>query len=251
MINKINEFSTKSESHWVELFALLSLDGIADVYDLIGLSFVDRNEFLSSLRGCIRKMRLDIDTPQNVPSTQSFYALHNSMLSCLHDKLPRNVYDRFALWQNTAFLGTHSEQPQVSAWEIVLRQLKRRDLWPSALAVSEMERLTSEFVSVNRTRRADWNRRMLDIKQRTLSDWDVEIYARHGWNHYSELNDPYTSASLMSSNYGALAVLKNAQHRLTAESLESLRSAGDAILKQLDIWMPGKLISVADLVEGL
>ncbi len=239
-----------TQTHWSELYSLLSLAGVADLYALLGLDFVEAGAFLSILRTCIEAARIEFKlSPHEGVQSLNSQEPHEFILSCLRRKLDAAVFQRYLSWERTAFLGTHANQPQVSAWEIVLLRITPRERWPINVDAEEMNWLTKLYTGQSQTIQDEWNRKIDKVKERRLSEWDIDIYLRRSWNHFSEFRDPYLPAKLMALNRAALTILQRATTELPAGTVEQLRLAGQVILDTLGVEMPESLASLDVLLR--
>lgn len=234
--------SPLSQSEWNELFALLSLDSVLELYPYVTLTLKDAAAFHRSLQSCIQAAR---ERQEEVIAGR--ITASEMILRCLHSKMGED-FTNFLQWLKEAFVGSHSEQPQVSAWEIVFSQWANgRDL-PADVAPEKMNTLVKE----HRTRcsRADLNARVNAIKQRQLSDWDIEMYARHSWNHFDDVNDPFITLRLMASVNCTRKILESVIRMWTPEELAALTRGAQAVVNTLGVWMPGPVLTPEEALQA-
>ena len=240
--NKIPIFPT---SHWNELFTLLSLDSVDDLYTYVGLDFCSRQALQDAVRACIELVRLDRDVLAAKKPSQEV------LLPCLQEKLGEEVFSKFLHWASLAFLGTHAEQPEFSAWSWALHDWFSPKEWSQDVAAADMEWLMKIFRSLSDEHYAIWESEVAAIKQRYLSEWNVDMYKRNGWNHFDGIKDPFISLSLMVSVRDTQKTLKAANKKLPPETLERLRDAGQQILDRHEVYMPEPLLDIPTLVSRL
>ena len=221
---KIPTFPT---SHWNELFTLLSLDGVDDLYVYFGLDFCGKQALRDSVRACIELARLDRDVLEAKKPSQEV------LLPCLQKKLGEEVFSKFLHWASLAYLGGHEVQRGSSAWDWVLGAWFSAKEWPTDVAAGDMKWMTEMLRSLGMEHYAIWESEVAAIKQRYLSEWNVDMYNRNEWNHFDGIKDPFISLSLLITVQNTQKTLKAASEKLSPETLERLRDAGQKVLDEL------------------
>jgi hypothetical protein len=87
------------------------------------------------------------------------------------------------------------------------------------------------------------------IRKRQLSDWDVAVYLRRDWNHFSELKNPFLTLCLLKDVFITQQVLLEASRSLSPEALNQLREAAQVQLDSLHVYMPGPIMNIQTLAE--
>lgn len=226
------------------LLVLLSLDGVVPLYADLGLPFEDGRAFLRVLRETILENRLAWESGSGQPP-----ALRALLLRNLQEGLGPHAARVFSRWAETLFMGDHAAQPQWSAWDIVFSN------WafggksePKGLPADKREALLRSYV--DKTSVDDLKAKVAELRARRLSEWDLDMYARHGYG-VDEFTDPYLIIELMVKIRRLQEFWAEAGPLLSDEEMEALLSEAGELIERLGVWMPGPLQSLDELAEEL
>lgn len=175
---------TEAQERWGAAVALLSLDVVVPFYAPLGLQIVESNVLLQVLRETILSNRRAFEVDQShIPD------LKGAVLNTLRHHLGHDAASTFEDWVNNVFVWTGQDFALLSKWYMLLA-LARTDSqrWnalglPPALTKESHIRLEEVFDRSKLHALAD------QIEECPLSDWDLEMYALHGFD--DDENDPY------------------------------------------------------------
>jgi hypothetical protein len=224
---------------WTQLLSLLSLDCVLPFYQAMGLPVGDKSVFQLTLRGVILDARkFYAANPDRVPDVAA------ELLKRLKSPESRSFFS----WARGIFLGYHADQPNWSAWDIVISQWaysRNRDL--DFLSAQNLE-----FFLVGYRRDADTD----DIKckggealRSALSDWDLEMFSRHGYGASWETSPFQTIESIVRIERLKIFVRK-IWLMLSLVEQEQFQLRAQVLVDQLKVWMPGPLPRLDDLLRG-
>ena len=220
-----------SQSDWNELFALLSLDSVTELYPYLALELKDSLTFHHRLQDCIRDARRQQDDVVSKKATAS-----EIIFACLRAQTGDD-FQLFSQWCREALIGTHADQPQISVWNLVFSPWSNGRDWPSGIPSDKMGALAREYKS--QCARSGRDAKIEAIKLKPISDWDVEMYTRHNWNHFDDVHDPFITLSIMASVNCTRKFLESLVRHWTPEELQALTRGAQAAVESLGIWMPG------------
>lgn len=223
---------------WTALLSLLSLDSILPLYGEMGVPSDEAQVLQAKLRETILQVRLVVDhDPTSVATVQ------NTLIQMLD---PATVA-RFLHWANEVFLGDHSEQPSWSGWDIVF----------SHWAYSRQEYLgflpqvkSGAFVTGYRKMvgSEDVKEKASNLSKRPLSDWDKEMYIRHGYGAAWE-DSPYSTAEWITRVERLKQFALHVWSDMEPQEREEFQRHAQMLLDDLHVWMPGPLPSLTDLLD--
>ncbi len=226
------------------LIILLSLDGVVPLYEEMGVPAEDGKAFLLVLRKTVVENRRIWAT-----SSEQRPALRALLLRNLRDALGHDAARAFSRWAENAFVGDHAAQPQWSGWEIVFSNWAfNEQLWLKGLPDEKKEALLRSYVE--KTSVEDLRAKIGGLKSRPLSEWDLDMYARHGYG-VDEFADPYLIVELMVKMRRFQQFWCEAAPGLADEEKEMLLSEGQEVIDRLGVWMPGPLRSLDELGEDV
>lgn len=221
-------------AQWSSIFTLLSLDNMAALYGAMGLS-LSPEKFQPVLRKIILEYRRTYEKqPQRMPPLAD--RVLDGTASSVGGQLANHLY----LWSTTVFLETHADQPQWSAWEILigysplLQRLNNRgaltlarfqsikEMFDTSMDISEAEELVAES------------------KKRPFSAWDLEMYAMHNYSP-DDLSDPFSLALRIVEMNNFQVFWENYVTGAPGSEKEALWDEGQVVVKERGIWMPGPL----------
>jgi len=215
------------------LLALISLDSSVSFFPDIGLRFVhDPRAFLASVRKGIERARIDYErNPEQVPDAAVLVCA-----SLQNDGHPEQA-DLLVEWSRTAFLGSHPDQPALSAWDSVLNQWAYVTGYEVGADTSgTLDRLGKAY----RVKRHDMklDLRCAELRGQELSAWDLSMYARHGWDAVN-FNDPLDTLTSMAYANAARDVWLEHSVSMSEAQRQIVRQGLEQTVLRLGIWMPG------------
>lgn len=223
-------------SQWGAIFTLLSMDRTDPVIPYMGIPLEDRAGFRKRLRELIQDNRREyLADPTRVPD------LAAKVLSSLARHDGPEAAERFHTWATTVFAETHADQPQWAGWSALFRAspLLRRAERTGVLPADTCQRLTDRLSAhPDEGRLAE---AIADAKAMPMSDWDLEMYAIHGFADQDELSDPFTMVRFIAELHGFQEFWEWMRPRLSPEQKEALRALGQKIVDEREIWLPGPL----------
>lgn len=174
----------KAQERWGAAVALLSLDVVVPFYAHLGLQIVESKSFLQALRETILSNRRTFEGDQShIPD------LKGAILNTLTHHFGHETASTFEDWVNNVFVYTGQDFAPLSKWYMLLA-LARTDSqrWnalglPPTLAKEAHTRLDEVL------NRSELHALADQIEKRPLSNWDLEMYALHGFD--DDENDPY------------------------------------------------------------
>lgn len=215
---------------WTELLSLLSLDGAMPLYEAMRVPVANKGTFQTTLRMVILEARQLYETsPGSIPPVGTM----------LCERLTKEEARRFGYWTQCIFLGYHADQPDWSAWDIVLSQWafsRRREL--DFLPQQKRESLIAGYQQKVVT--DDIRQKSEEILRQPLSDWDLEIFARRGYGISWE-SSPYSTAEAI------VRIERLKQHvavvwsELESTEKKQLHEKAQTLINDLGVWMPGPL----------
>ena len=232
------DVSVIEASRWNLIVGLLSLDGVVPLYEQMGLDVRDTSRFVQLLRSLIAKSR-EVYGSDKVPDVR----FANQLLSEIESVFSREVAEHFYRWATTVFYWVHSDQPQWSAWDMILP--RHPDQVPR-----EIPRERYDVVAWFRKAHSveDVEEQLKVLKSRPLSPWDAEMYSIHSYSNKEDpmfeddLVDPYSPIlSTIEMNRFQLAWPKLWSH-FAAEEKNLLWRRGQQFLRNEQIEMPGPLL---------
>ncbi|NJO18625.1 MAG: hypothetical protein HC877_23730 [Thioploca sp.] len=221
---------------WGLIFTLLSMDIIFPLYEAMGLEFKDKKNFLQQLRYLIIENRKVYETnPNAIPP------LAEQVIKMLTTSFSQFQAKHFYHWATTVFTSVHIDQPQWSAWETLFHAWCYNATQQSKLKLS-LEKREIIFSAYRKTVNIkDIERQVIQLKAQRLSDWDLEIYAIHQFNHDDELSDPFSSILYTIEINRFQLFLKAIFPQLHSSEKEILWERGQQLLVEREIWMPEPL----------
>jgi hypothetical protein len=229
-----------TSEQWAQLLSMLSLDGALSLYDVMGVPVDDKGAFHEALREVINEARSVMKaSPNYVPSPASM----------LLDRLDRTTRERFLAWARGVFLGYHADQPQWSAWDIVFSHWaysRARDL--DFLPEAKREFFLAGYREKVET--DDVKRKAKELLNKPMSDWDLEIYARHGYGIAWE-STPFSLAEAITRIERLKGFAAQFWKRLDASERGESQRRAQALIDELKVWMPGPLPKLEDLLRDL
>jgi hypothetical protein len=164
-------------NRWNLIFELLSLDGMAPLYEDMGLLIPDKPRFAQMLRRLITGAREKYG-PERTPDIH----FAENVLKEIAANLGKGTAERFYKWATSVFYWVHSYQPQWSAWDSIL---------PRHPAQLHKNLPPGRYDAIANFRKAhsvdDVVQRLKAPKRLPLSDWDSEMYSLR---NYRNKEDP-------------------------------------------------------------
>lgn len=215
-----------NSNQWNRLLSLLSLDTMTTLYQPMGLA-LDSISFLSILRRAILDGRKRYnENPEQIPRVETLF------IELLDRELNANT---FLFWSQAAFLGVHSEQPELSAWDIVFLHWafsRQKDLY---FLRPELRSLIidgyTQIVSTD-----DLNKEIESLKSQALSDWDLEMFSRHGYDIHGN-SDPYLTAKFITKGQRLRTFVSALEPELAEFEKKQLHREAENMLNVLGVWM--------------
>lgn len=225
---------------WNQLLSLLSLDGALPLYEAMGVPVADKDSFQKILRDVIIDARRRFEVhPEQVPPVASM----------LFHRLGSTAAEPFAAWARGAFLGYHADQPDWSAWDIVMShwaysRSQDLDFLP--------EQKRESFVSGYREKAesGDVKRKGLEMLNKALSDWDLDMFARRRYGISWE-SSPYSTAEAIARIERLKRFAREVWQGLSPSEKEEFQQRAQALIDELEVWMPGLLPGLDTLLKEL
>ena len=153
----------------------------------------------------------------------------------------------FLKWGERQYLGYHAEQPHFSAWDIIVshwafsRSQDIAFLPPETLRWFKKEYRSSAVVDDIRTKSAR-------IGTRPLSDWDLEMYARHKFGPTWEAS-PYATIESMVRGNRLIRFLVQFSTMLGIDDQFRIQKCAESLLAEFGVWMPSELCRLTIFVQ--
>jgi hypothetical protein len=226
-----------STEQWNQLLSVLSLDNARGFYDAMGVPVENTESFQASLREAIMEGRQRYETnPRETPDVAKL----------LLQRLDATTAQRFVKWASGAFLGYHADQPDWSAWEIVFSRWaysRQNDL--AFLPQQKRESLVSEYRLHVTT--DDIERLATEALEASLSDWDLEMYARRDWGASWE-SSPFSVIESIVRIERLKRFARAFRASLDEREREAMQRAAEKLVEELGVWMPGPLPTLDSLL---
>lgn len=227
-----------SSEQWNQLLSVLSLDGVVRFYEPMCVPVIDKTIFQRTLRQVIVEARRQFSTmPDRIPPFEAM----------LFEQVSGAEAGPLRHWAQRVFLGYHPDQPEWSAWDIVFSQWaysRRKDLsflpepkWDWIVTSYQREAITD-----------DVKKQAEDVLKQPMSDWDLEMFARRGWGASWE-SGPYSLVEAIIRVERLKRFSAKVWSRLGPAEREALIQAGQSLISDLHVWMPGALPRLDDLLK--
>ena len=228
--------SVLKPSKWGQIFILLSLDNAVPFYEAMGLR-LPAERFQKLLRKSIIENRLTYERqPQR--ATQLADRVLKEVALHLAEELARHFY----VWSTTIFLEAPADQPQWSAWEILvgysplLKNLKNK----GSITETRHDGIKETFAKYMDL--SDVEGIATEIKKIPLSAWDLEMYSIHQYSHDS-LSDPLDLILRIVEMNQFQIFWEIFMSDASSREKEALREEGQIVAKEIGLWLPGPLES--------
>ena len=242
--------STRPPYHWGTIFVLLSLDRADPVIPFLGVSIPDRARFRSTLRSLILDNRREY-----LADTRHIPDLAAKVLAFLERDFGPEHAAHFFNWATTVFGIAHSDQPQWSEWSMLFRtsfgatRLLERAERRGVLSGDQIQELADCLARHPDERRlAD---AIAEAKAPPMSDWDLEMYAIHGYADGDLVHDLFDTVEFVAELNGFQEFWEWMRARLTAEQKDGLRALGQEMVDERKSWLPGPLAHPDQLVRHI
>jgi hypothetical protein len=230
-------------SQWNLIFTLLSLDGLAPLYEEMGLHLADKQSFLALLRRLIVEARAEFGR-ERTPGL----SFAERVMREVEELFGKRTAEFFYKWATTVFFWVHCDQPQWSAWDIILP--RHPSQLPKDLP-SERYEVIARFREGTST--DDVKQQVALLKSQPLTDWDAEMYSMHKFSNREDprfeddLVDPYSAVlSTVEMNRFQIGWQELWSHFLQDEKAR-LRDYGQQLLLNQEIEMSEGLMLPNDL----
>lgn len=178
------QIPTEDQERWGAAVAILSLDVVLPFYGLLGIEITEASEWQQLLRATILSNRRKFEkNPGRIPD------LREAILKAIRTQYGRESVRLFEDWVENVFLFVGQDFVALNKWYMLLALSRRnRQRWE---ALSFPQELTKEAQQrMEDVLNRDQLHRLADqIEEVPLSDWDLEMYALHGFD--DDDNDPY------------------------------------------------------------
>ena len=89
------------------------------------------------------------------------------------------------------------------------------------------------------------------LRRDTLSEWDLDMYSRHGYDNTDESADPYSSIVPMIEVHRLQRFLCEAVPTFSRDEKATLLRQGQDVIHRLGVWMPGPVADLDTLCEAI
>lgn len=230
--------SVMEPNRWNLIFELLSLDGMAPLYEDMGLQIPDKPRFAQMLRRLITGAR-ELYGPERTPDIH----FAEKVLKEIAADLGEQTAERFYKWATCVFYWGHPDQPQWSAWDSILPR------HPAQLLKGLPPERWNAIVQFRKAHNSeDAEQRIRALRSQPLSDWDSEMYSLH---NYSNKEDPWCEDDFVDPYSPILSTIEmnrfqlawpNLWSQFTEEEKTLLWNYGQQFLKDEEIEMPAPLL---------
>jgi len=167
------DFDRLPAQRWGLIFTLLSMDLVNPFVGDMGLASFPFAHFQVDLRACI------LDYREHVLATGSPEPLPPRAFACLDAADAHHLFD----WCAETFMYVMADQKSWYRWYLSLSRV----VYDAAAAARLGEVLTGKLLTAARGAMDTdaVEARLAETKRSPLSRWDVEMYARHGFNDES------------------------------------------------------------------
>lgn len=216
-------------AHWGEFIALLSMDLTDPVWPILGFApQATLPEVRSDLRAMINRLRARAAaTPEALPDIREVVFGENDM------NWPAERLQALAI-TGASFLTAHADDPHGSGWEIALNNFPKRfhktivQIGDKAVHDAFQAALKAPLPRLDATGQ--------------LSNWDLELCARHGWNpHADEGFPPLDATEVAMAIHRTRAALRYFRFNAGPGAQNALLSEARSLLDEYGVWMPEPL----------
>lgn len=223
-------------AQWGLILALLSMDVIVPFYEEMGLILKNKRNFVPVLRDLILTNRKQYEADQGVVPP-----IAEKVLAALQSTFGESDAQTFFRWATNIFFQVHADNPQWSAWEILMSEwVYNHSVVLSRLSENRAENPVDRYGEINDI--ADVESKIAVVRQKPLSVWDMEMYAIHGFSNDDELNDPFADVVSTIEMNRFRRFWRMLCDTLTSEDKRLLHEQGQKTADELEIWMPGPLV---------
>jgi hypothetical protein len=223
---------TTSPAAWETLLTLLSLDSVTPFFDDLGFPLQNRTRFIELIRGLIVGWSKEPEANRG-----KRIANPDQLLGELDREFGPDQSRLFLHWARMLYVGGSSENRPWTTWDHIFGSWSNGRL-PSMprLPPAVLKSLQDGFQDAVLNRGVD--DKIESLKRGTLSNWDLEMYARHGYNPYDDLADPFLSVSLMVDMSHFQQFWKGNVEPLSQQLKDSLLRDGRSTTEELKMNLP-------------
>lgn len=223
-------------TQWGLIIALLSMDVIEPFFEDMGLILRKKRNHVIVLRDLILVSRKQYEADQGVVPP-----IADNVLATLRSTFGESDAQTFFVWATNIFYQVHADNPQWSAWDILMSEWIYNDSFiPQVLSEEKAQILVDRYEKIMDI--ADVESNIVVIKKKPLSMWDMEMYAIHGFSNDDELNDPFADVVSTVEMNRFRQFWRILCDTLTSEDKRLLHEKGQNAVDKLEIWMPGPLV---------
>lgn len=225
------QIDSRPPEAWGELLAFLSMDLTAPLWTQLGHVPDDPIAERDDLRTMIRALR--------ERAARDTAALPDIRRVVFRENIMGWDPDRLqGLGQlGLRFVADHSEAPDLSGWEIALAHYP--DRFPETASRLQETGETTAMDAILEEYGPDPT--PVDLPAE-LSEWDLQLCARHGWNPDSDMGFPPVDVPMIAITIHATGrILQAVADRLSPEIQHMLLVEARRCLDELGVWMPAPL----------
>jgi hypothetical protein len=223
---------------WRDAVALLSLDIVAPFWSDMGLRpRAAVADLMIALRNAIAKVRESHGRGVSDPKVLSKELVEN-----IENYVSRGTFDELDRWVEHDFVYRPKDRGNLYNWRMLLGICRTRDKYwnslfanlPADIKNAARERLAEVLSPTNVRSRMD------QVEALPPTNWDVEIFARHG---YDRDDHPHDRVWFMVKNTRTQEYLDWLRARLDSEQLQRLAANAEALRRELEALSPLKPFS--------
>lgn len=225
---------------WIELGVTLSLDVTQPFVAAMGLS-LPPEPTRDAIRVALDEITAKAEDRANWPVD-----LAQHYRAQLEARVGAEAPDHFMAWSRHTFVPHHTILPAWSGWLMLMSlalQKERsgelpfpgeaaREIWSRFVEEAGIEELEDVFEGHRRG---------------AFSDWDVLLMANHGLDPEYPPRDPLGTVASVVRMHRFQRVVHSCLGLISSNRWEGILSAGNAILEDLGVWMPGSLLAWPEL----
>lgn len=227
-----------SSAFWGHVSATLSLDVAVGLYPRLGLPIEDPIALRDALRSAIleNRERVLAGAQSNI---EALVKAH--LIAVFGLETARTLID----WSLSYYVATGEEHREWTLWQIAFQYFKNDPRHLSSLAADSRAKLLETYYDF--LAHSNVAAIVDQIKTAPLSEWDLEMYMRHGFDNDDPVKDPFVSIELTVTMRWFKDFWTRSLAFLRAADLDALHESALEVVEKIDPALKKKLVHPRDL----
>jgi len=177
------------------------------------------------------------------------YIERSKLATPLADKFIEQLNNQDSLnfihWSQQIFLGYHPDQPQWSAWRIIFLNWS---IVKSSTKMKSFENKIERLLMLYRKNidTTDLDEEMAKSATNALSEWDLKMYTRHGFDNTDEYAEPQLTLIAIVEIHRLQCLWGGERGKFSSDEILLLCQHGQLVIDKLKVWMPEGSVSCID-----